>query len=200
MIRDKKDGCRQAVISKSKEFYEETDRARYSVRSDLKSHRAYEYLVRFIEDYDLKDKKCLEIGSSTGILQDLVPDYTGLDVAKSLKQYYRKPYFLINDDGSYPFENNSFDAIWSFAVHEHITDLQQALLELKRILKSGGVLFFWPAWFCSTWAAEGYAVRPYSELKLKGKIIKALIPVRGSVIWRSCFIFPKRIYRQLFFY
>jgi SAM-dependent methyltransferase len=187
----------QQETRKSRKFYEEVNRESYSAFPDLQSHPVYHDLVKFVKDCRLRDKKCLEIGSSTGIFQDLVADYTGLDVSGQLQQYYHKPYFLVKEDGSYPFEDKSFEAIWSFAVHEHIPDLQQALLEISRVLKSGGVLFFWPAWFCRPWAAEGYAVRPYRDLELKGKVIKALIPLRDSILWRSLFIFPKRFFRQL---
>jgi SAM-dependent methyltransferase len=197
-IANNKKISQEELVKKSKEFYQKVDRSVYSGQPDLQNHAAYNYLVRFIEDYQIQEKRCLEIGSSTGIFQDLVSDYTGLDVSESLKKYYHKRYFQINNNGDYPFENNSFDAIWSFAVHEHIPNLQQALMEIKRILKRGGLLFFWPAWFCSTWAAEGYAVRPYKDFGLKGKLIKLLIPVRSTVIWRSLSIFPKRIYRHLF--
>ena len=192
-------GTRQRLLDKSREFYENIDRSIYSAYSELRNHEAYDYLIKFIEDHKLQEKKCLEIGSSTGMFQDLVPDYSGLDVSESLRKYYHKNYFTIDNGGHYPFEDNSFEAIWSFAVHEHIPDLQQALLEMKRILKPNGLLFFWPAWFCSSWAAEGYMVRPYEDFRLKGKLIKFLIPLRNTVIWRSIYIFPKRVYRHLLF-
>lgn len=186
-------------MSNTKNFYENIDREVYSAYTAPETHGAHKYIKKFIDDYNLTGKKCLEIGSSKGLYQDIVKDYTGLDIAISLKKYYHKPFFVINEDGTYPFEDNTFDAIWSYAVHEHIPDLNLALLELKRVLKKDGVIFFWPAWFCSTWAAEGYAVRPYSDFKLKGKLIKASIPIRKSIFWRSLFTFPKRIYNHLLF-
>lgn len=67
-------------------------------------------------------------------------------------------------------------------------------MEIKRLLKSNGVVLFVPAWQCRPWAAEGYAVRPYSDFGLKGKLIKASIPIRDSIMWRSVFILPKRLY------
>lgn len=183
--------------SNAKDFYENIHREVDGSAGDPKTHAAYKYIKEFIENYDLYEKKCLEIGSSKGIYQDIVRDYTGLDIIVSLKKYYHKPFFVVNDDGTYPFENNTFDAIWSNAVHEHIANIDQALFELKRVLKKDGLVFFWPAWFCSSWAAEGYAVRPYSALSLRGKLIKASILFRGSLLWRSLFIFPKRLYSHV---
>lgn len=183
----------------SRKFYEDMDREIYAAYNGPKDHGAYNYLIKFIEDYELYDKKCLEIGSSKGLFQDMVKDYTGLDIATSLKQYYHKPFCLVNADGTYPFKNETFDATWAIAVHEHIPNIDQALMELMRVLKPGGVLFFWPAWFCSTWAADGYLVRAYSDFGLKGKLIKALIPFRGSVFWRAIYILPKRIKNHFLF-
>ena len=141
----------------------------------------------------------MEIGASKGAFQNIVQNYSGLDISESLAKYYKKPFFTVNNDGSYPFNGNIFDAILAIDVHEHIQDINQALLELKRVLKPGGVVYFAPAWQCRPWAAEGYAVRPFSDFAIKGKIIKALIPLRDSVFWRSFSIFPKRIFRHLSF-
>src|SRR5207249_4519915 len=99
----------------------------------------------------------------------------------------------------YPFEDASFDAIWTIAVYEHIPDLQQGMLEIKRLLKPGGHVLFAPAWQCRSWAAEGYRVRPWSDFNWQGKLIKASIPIRDSVPYRALFIFPKRVYRLLSF-
>lgn len=187
-------------MNKYKSFYENIDRdEHYTPTNNPEEHSAYREIKQFIERFDLYDKRCLEIGSSKGIFQDMVKDYIGLEIVISLSKYYRKPFFVVNSDGSYPFGDNTFDGIWSWAVHEHIPDLNQSLLELKRILKPGGIILFTPAWQCRAWAAEGYPVRHYSELNLWGKFIKASIPLRDSVIWRSIFIFPKRIYRHLIF-
>jgi SAM-dependent methyltransferase len=159
-------------------------------------HPIYPRLVEFIERYGLANKRCLEIGSSGGANQDLVEDFWGTDIAESLAKHYHKPY-RVADGARYPFEDGMFDAIWSISVFEHIPDLQTAMQEIIRLLKPGGVLFFKPAWQCRPWAAEGYQVRPYSDFGLWGKLVKASIPLRDSVVWRSLFVFPKRFWRHL---
>lgn len=161
-------------------------------------HSFYPSLRDFISKFGLKSKRCLEIGSSGGFFQDIVEDYWGTDIAESLAPYYHKPY-RVSDGVAYPFEDEMFDAIWAITVHEHIPNLQSSLLEIKRMLKPGGVLFFAPAWQCRPWAAEGYLVRPYSDFKWKGKLIKASIPIRNSILFRSIYVFPKRAYRQFRF-
>jgi SAM-dependent methyltransferase len=161
-------------------------------------HPYFHLLKNFIDKYKLKEKKCLEIGSSGGYFQDLVNDYSGTDVAESLAKYYHKTYKVCNG-GIYPFESNSFDAIWTITVYEHIPELQVALFEINRMLKLGGVLFFAPAWQCRSWAADGYEVRPYSDFSLRGKLIKASIPLRNSILWRSLYIFPIRTLNLLIY-
>jgi SAM-dependent methyltransferase len=184
-----------------KEFYDENRDIQYGEQyttKRAKDHLNYNELLNFINIYSLKEKKCLEIGSSGGGFQDMVDDYYGTDIAESLKQYYHKPYKVSHGE-EYPFNNNKFDAIWSLHVYEHIPHLQNALLEIKRLIKKNGVVLFSPAWQSRPWAAQGYEVRPYSDFNLKGKIIKFLIPLRNSLLWRSIFIFPKRFIRTLMF-
>ena len=82
--------------SNAKDFYENIHREVDGSAGDPKTHAAYKYIKEFIENYDLYEKKCLEIGSSKGIYQDIVRDYTGLDIIVSLKKYYHKPFFVVN--------------------------------------------------------------------------------------------------------
>lgn len=185
-----------------KTFYDERRHQTYAhdyTKTRPEEHSCYKELRDYVEAYALsKDKKCLEIGSSGGFFQDMVEDYYGTDIAHSLAQHYHKPY-RVAEGPDYPFDDQTFDAIWTISVFEHIPHLQQSLLEIKRLIKPGGVVFFAPAWQCRSWAADGYAVRPYSDFGLKGKLVKASIPLRDSAIWRGLFIFPKRMWRHLSF-
>jgi SAM-dependent methyltransferase len=49
--------------------------------------------------------------------------------------------FYIDDPVTMPFEEGSFDAATSCGVLEHVPDQADALIELNRILKPGGLLF-----------------------------------------------------------
>ena len=162
------------------------------------NHSWFLVVKKFIRQYDLADKKCLEIGSSGGFFQDLVADYTGTDIARSLARYYHKPYHVAVGS-RYPFPDEQFDAVWTITVFEHIPGLQEALLEIKRLLKPGGVVLFAPAWQCRSWAADGYDVRPYADFGFMGKMIKASVPLRNSLLWRSLFLIPKRLFRHFVF-
>lgn len=184
-----------------KSFYDERRVETYAHDYDsfrAEDHPQYSKLKRFVEENGLYDKKCLEIGSSGGFFQDLVKDYWGTDIAETLAKYYHKPY-KVAKGSHYPFEDQTFDGIWTINVYEHIPQLQEALLEIQRLINTRGCVFFSPAWQCRPWAANGYAVRPYSDFDWKGKLIKASIPLRNSLLFRSLFIFPKRFVRFVMF-
>lgn len=181
---------------KNKDFYEHIDRdSTYTVERDCRQHPFYPLLVPFIDRWDLKQKKCLEIGSSKGLFQDLVDDYSGVDIAESLRNYYHKPFFVVSD-ARLPFPDNSFDAVFTYATHEHIPEIETALEEIRRVLKPGGVCLFAPAWHTRPWFAEGLAVRPFSDLTPSQKIRKFMIPFRDFVAIRGLSVFARRLARM----
>ncbi len=177
-----------------KNFYE--NRVDYS-NGPKKGNSFYSELEEFVENFHLRNKKILEIGSGNGTLQDIVTDYTGLDVAESVRHFYIKPYYVIPEGGEYPFSNETFDAVFTRSTFEHIPNINQTLEEMTRVLKKGGYVLFSPAWQVRPWAAKGYAVRPYSDLSLVGKLIKFSILWRNNIIFRLLLVLPKRILRTV---
>lgn len=181
----------------AKAFYERQFQGeQYTPWTEAESHSARADLERFVERYALADKHVLEVGCGRGVFQDLVDDYTGVDYAASAGKHLHKP-FVEASATNLPFEDNTFDAVWTVWVLEHVPEPEQAFEEIARVLKPGGLLYLAPAWHCRSWAAEGYPVRPYSDFGLKGKLIKASIPIRNSVLWRSMFVFPARLRRLI---
>ena len=135
----------------------------------------------FAHQYGLERKRVLDVGSGRGYLQDVVNDYTGLDISPSAKRLYHKP-FIVGSATFMPFADGAFDSEWTLFVLEHVDNPEAALSEMRRVAKDGGVLFLAPAWDVSPWASVGYPVRPYSDLAWDGKLIKALIPLH-SYFW-----------------
>ena len=70
-----------------------------------------------------------------------VIDYLGLDIESALNYDDVKPDFLWNGSVM-PFEKNSFDVVISTEVLEHLPNPDLYLLEVKRVLKPGGMFFF----------------------------------------------------------
>lgn len=179
------------------EFYAQIDRQRiYTVENESERHPFFPVLRDFILKWHLDDKKCLEIGSSKGLFQHVVADYTGVDVAENLRQFYSKPYVIV-DGSPLPFPENLFDAVFTYATHEHIPEIETALEEIVRVLKPGGVCLFAPAWHTRPWFAEGLTVRPYRELSYGQKLRKLLIPLRDAAAIRWPRVLLRRCFRLL---
>ena len=147
--------------------------------------RIPERIQNFVQRYHLENARVLEVGAGNGMLQDAVQNYTGLDYSATAAQYFHKP-FVQADARAMPFADNSFDAIWSIWVLEHIPDPERALNEMRRVIKPGGLLFLSVSWYCSPLAAEGYHARSFSDLSAKG----ALIKTAGLVAESDPFIGP----------
>ena len=159
-------------------------------------HFAVAELSSFLRDHAKYEWRCLEVGSGRGAFQDVVADYTGLDLSSSVAGNYRKPFFTGSAE-ELPFSDNDFDAIWSITVLEHIPNPESALNEMRRVLKPGGMLFLKPAWNCRPWICEGIPVRPYADLNLRQKFIKLTLPLRDSVWWRALKMLPRRLWNSL---
>src|SRR5215203_1674555 len=148
----------------------------------------------FAKTSGLADKKVLEIGSGRGYLQDIVNDYTGLDISPSVRRFYHKN-FVLGSANSMPFADSTFDGGWSIWVLEHVPNPEAVLAEIRRVLKPGAVFYLFPAWTCNAWAADGYGVRPYSDFRLGGKLVKASVPIRESRLYKAVHRAPVRLMR-----
>ena len=197
-----------AEIAKTTAFYQQA----YAAPSETPSPDEDQYIqasTQASEGWHVKDrvqefaaaqhletKRVLEVGSGRGYLQDVVADYTGLDISPSVKRFYHKP-FVLGSATALPFRDNAYDAVWSIWVLEHVPNPEQALREMRRVVINGGLLYLFPAWGAAPWAAQGYDVRPYSNLGLGGKLIKASIPLRKTNLFQAAYTAPIRTLRWL---
>ncbi|MBL8174192.1 MAG: class I SAM-dependent methyltransferase [Bryobacterales bacterium] len=143
----------------------------------------------FVRANGLENKRVLEVGAGKGSLQDIVADYTGLDLSASARKHFHKP-FVQASATNMPFRDGEFDAIWTVWVVEHIPNPEHAMMEIRRVVKDGGYVFFMPAWNCVWWAADGLEVRPYSELGVMGKVQKASLPLISSLWYTAAYRLP----------
>ena len=165
----------------SKDFYDNAFAgAGYAHYPGPQGHPFLPLLGELVGRLGLAGRRCLEVGCGRGYLQDVVEDYTGLDLSDSVRQYLHKP-FVQGCATALPFADGSFGCLWTYATLEHIPQPETALVEMRRVLCDGGVLLLAPAWQCRPWAAAGLPVRPYRELPWRLRVEKALIPVRDSV-------------------
>ncbi len=78
-----------------------------------------------------------------------VISYTGLDIEVSGHSHKNEHIDVFYDGKKIPFDNNSFDGVFSTEVFEHVFNLEEVLQEIHRVLKVGGKLvftcpFMWP--------------------------------------------------------
>ena len=160
------------------------------------SHYAFDELNGFIREFRLHDRKCLEVGCGRGVFQDLVADYTGVDLSDSVAPLLHKPFVSCNA-ASLPFECESFDALWSITMLEHVPNPESVLQEMRRVLRPGGLLYLKPAWHCRQWICEGIPVRAYRDLSWRQRWIKFTLPIRNALPIRAAIALPVRIVHWL---
>lgn len=84
-------------------------------------------------------------GAFSAILAQAGADVVGVDVAEAAlaRARARHPgpeYLLAPPEGPLPFADASVDAVWASEVIEHVADTARWLSEVRRVLRSGGVL------------------------------------------------------------
>ncbi|MCC5815596.1 MAG: class I SAM-dependent methyltransferase, partial [Leptospira sp.] len=131
---------------------------RKKIAADLlnpnKSKLQADILEKFIL---LKQKKILEVGSGLGLNllywkkyydidpYGLEPDGEGFSSSHKISKMILKengldPKRIIDSFGEeIPFENNTFDVVYSTNVLEHVNEPEKVLSEILRVLKPGGI-------------------------------------------------------------
>jgi SAM-dependent methyltransferase len=96
-----------------------------------------------------------------------------------------------------PFRRDSFRFIFTVAALEHVPQADLAFAEIERVLKPGGVAYLAPAWHCTQYNCEGIPVRPYRDLTVRQKLVKAALPLRQTVAVKASAALPGRIVRRV---
>ena len=92
-----------------------------------------------------------------------ITSYVGLDIETALDYNNIKPDYYW-DGITMPFENETFDIVFSTEVLEHIFNPDAYLLEVSRVLKPGGIFFFTVPFLMSLHEVphDYYRYTPYS--------------------------------------
>jgi len=78
-----------------------------------------------------------------------VSTYTGVDIENEGHTHVNEQIDVYYDGKRLPFEGDKFDAIFASEVFEHVFNMEEILVELNRVLKTGGKMlitcpFVWP--------------------------------------------------------
>jgi SAM-dependent methyltransferase len=125
-------------------FFERYDKFRYSREG---------HILRRLDAIDLKGKRVLEIGLGQGADSEQIirrgAIWSGLDLTResidrvsTRLRLRRLPYERLECGSALamPFENSSFDMVFSHGVLHHIPDVKAAQREIARVLKPDGRL------------------------------------------------------------
>src|SRR5262249_2278724 len=135
---------------------------------------AYDEVIKRIP----KDKVVVDIGCGIGTLASRIAGFSkeviGVDIAperidraKALHNANNLK-FYVSDAYNLPVQNKSVDVVVSFAVFHHL-DLERMSLELKRVLRKGGIVFIIDIY-------EGFQ-RPSARIKSWLRMVKRDGPI-----------------------
>lgn len=112
-------------------------------------------ILSILDDYysvNLIDLSALDVGCSTGIMDSLISRrfkrFCGVDIDISAVKYANNNFksdklsFFIQDSMCLAFSSDSFDLVICSLVYEHVPDAKEMISEIYRVLKPGGICFF----------------------------------------------------------
>ena len=109
-------------------------------------------LQDFFKETDTSSLTLLDMGSSTGIIDNFLADHfgqvTGTDIDEEAIEYAKDTFqknnldFRTADAMNLDFSNDSFDVVVCTQIYEHVPDAQIMLKEISRVLKPGGICYF----------------------------------------------------------
>jgi ubiquinone/menaquinone biosynthesis C-methylase UbiE len=169
----------------TREYYDEIEAYRYMT---------HPWILSSIRAFGIKDKLVLEIGYGMGTDHlamareggkmhgiDLTP-INKIVAARRLELYGYNSLLLTGDAEQLPYDDNSFDFVYSFGVVHHTPDTQKVIDEIHRVLKPGGrcyitvynkdSLFFWWHIFAVEWILQ----RDFLRETLKNRVSRIEYP------------------------
>lgn len=140
------------IIEEESEFAKSWPEMYNQKTRELRALRIIKTLEHFFKKKSLKQMTLLDVGSSTGIIDNYLAKYlkkvTGIDVDESgikfAKKQFKKPNlkFLLGSGLDLKFKDRSFDIIICTQVYEHVPDPKKLFSEIHRVLKPGGIVYF----------------------------------------------------------
>lgn len=141
------DPCGSNLVKDEKEYLSKE----YFDELDWKKLETDKWKEEEFKSFEIKGKKILEIGYGMGsdhlALAKLGAICHGIDITESNLAITEKHLALngyrseliVGDAENMPYEDNSFDFVYTFGVIHHTPDMEKAVGEIYRVLKPGGM-------------------------------------------------------------
>jgi 2-polyprenyl-3-methyl-5-hydroxy-6-metoxy-1,4-benzoquinol methylase len=134
-------------------FSRMVDGAMYNLQArERKARTILAVLQDFFGKTSLSSISLLDVGSSTGIIDNYLADHfgevIGVDIDKEAIQFAQDSFqknnlkFMVDDLMGLNFSDNTFDVIVCTQIYEHVPDAQTMMKEIFRVLKPGGICYF----------------------------------------------------------
>lgn len=133
-----------------------------------------------------------------GVLADRLPGYVGLDYLMRIlhTQGYESIARACGSANDLPFRTSAFSTVVTNNALQHVPDVHLAFAEIDFVLKPGGLLLLKMAWHCTRYNNLGIPNRPYSDLAMQEKVIKAILPILKSPAYNFATRIPARVVRR----
>lgn len=127
--------------------YNETYTAGMGARFAAEMAKRFRAKFRLMQRFGAGQGRLLDVGCGEGMFLRMAAErgYEALGCDYSVRSSYppgvRVVAGVLDQPGGLPFPDASFDVVTIWAVIEHVRDPRQALLEIRRVLRPGGLLF-----------------------------------------------------------
>jgi SAM-dependent methyltransferase len=162
------------------------------------------YLLRLlIQKLSLREALILDAGCGTGFAHDeLQKAGTVVSLDSSLEAFSEHCILkCVSRIEETPFRDNTFDLIVALDLLEHLEDDHKALVEIRRICKTGGYVFLVVPAYQWAWSCHDDFLghrRRYSAKELVEVVQRAGLAVCKSTYFVSALLLPALVYRLVY--
>lgn len=140
--------------------------------------------------------KCMDFGCGIQPYRRMLParEYVGVEIESDSKM----PGVIYYDGHTLPFEDETFDSIISSEVFEHISNVEEIITELRRVLKTGGIMlltvpFVYPK-HCWPYDFKRYTMQGLQNMLIDERF--ECIECKADSNYQECMAQLKNVYWQ----